>query len=776
VFLAVLSGNVLHSLSVTTIPDNNVQQLQYVDPNTGQNQTCTDPCPLLTNSSIPYQDFLFNESLSITGVQVELSQFTGSGPGLHLFQILSSGAFASALDSQNVASCFAPNPSNTTRTGQWTQKTADTGIPGTTQAVLVSDVTVGTSAAQGPTFTWIPYVSASGQYDINLMVPGCTNFQDCAQRTSVKVTVFPGQGMEPWVSTVSQQNQEDSAVNIYSGSILPNPPNFVATVMMTLADSPAGNGQNGKYELVADRVQMVLKSSNTTLSGSSGGSGNNGGQSMKSGFGFFEYPLSLSSSVDATQTLPNTTETFLDTIAFTLFQDTVDSSSLTGASGTSVNSVVHHPSGAIFIGGQFSLSSGATNIAVFRDGALSALPYNGLNGQVASLVLDGDKLYVGGSFEDTASSSASGTLGGVAMYDVQQNQWASVQAGVNGEVTSLSFSDGQVQVAGNFTKLLTTRDGNTGIDCSGLAVWDVAAGAWVNSGGFLIGSMSFIGNGTSPGKGRSQSQYIAGNVTASLKFGASGLVMLQNGGQDLPEVTSMGAQLDNDVGSTLGGSRRRRRSRNPLDPATWMSSLNIPGLFARQSPGQLAPLPSPPPAPAPAILAGAFWTNTSTSEEIIIVGGNFSFNTGAAESQGVGVYNPKTTKITSLYGSQVNGTVHSLLVDGDTLYIGGQFTLEGTDVNGLAIYNLATQQWDVSGLQPLQTSSESPVVVRSLTKTSFKPNAIIVAGSFAQAGSLNCQSICSQDSSSKQWSALGNGIKGDVASVAYAGVCLLALL
>jgi hypothetical protein len=46
--------------------------------------------------------------------------------------------------------------------------------------------------ADGPTFTWMPYVSASGQYDINLLVPGCEEFQDCDLRTSVDVTVFPG--------------------------------------------------------------------------------------------------------------------------------------------------------------------------------------------------------------------------------------------------------------------------------------------------------------------------------------------------------------------------------------------------------------------------------------------------------------------------------------------------------------------------------------------------------------------------------------------------------
>jgi len=104
----------------------------------------------------------------------------------------------------------------------------------------------------------------------------------------------------------------------------------------------------------------------------------------------------------------------------------------------------------------------------------------------------------------------------------------------------------------------------------------------------------------------------------------------------------------------------------------------------------------------------------------------------------------------------------------NNLFVGGEFTLTGTDVNGFAIYDLATQRWDVANLQPLQSSSGRPVV-RSITTSTSKPDTVIVAGSFAQAGSLSCQSICSLQVGSKQWSGLGNGIRGEVAAIAYAG-------
>ncbi|KAF8891660.1 cortical protein marker for cell polarity-domain-containing protein [Infundibulicybe gibba] len=750
--------------SLATIPDNGVQTLKYIDPTTGQNQTCSDECPLSTDSSILYQDFLFENTLSITGVQIKLSQFTGSGSGLHILQLLSSGAFASSIESNNVQSCFAPNPSNTTRTGDWSVKQVNTDIPGTVQSVLVSSVDVGTPASSGPTFTWIPYVSASGDYDINLLIPGCTEFQDCPLRTSVKVTVFPGENLQPWVTHVLQQNQTDAMALIYSGPILPSSPNLVTTISMSLDDSPAGQGQDGKYMIVADRVQLVLKSATISSNGSAGSPlGSQGGQTS---FGFLEWPRSSTQTVDGTKGFPNTTQTALDGAGIQIFNAM---GSAVASSSTAITSVVHHSSGSIFLGGNFSLSSGtasgSSNIVAFKSGSLAGMASNGLNGPITSLVSNGDQLFVGGAFTTNAASGSQSQLSNIAMYDIQKNTWIAMGAGLNGQVTSLGLSNGQVQVAGNFTKILATLSGSPGIDAAGLATWDIKKGAWVNSGGFVVGSMSFVGNSTGT------AQVLAGNVVASHKFGASGLVMLDNGDKDGPGVTPLGAQLEGSVSTPVSASKKRRHISRAT---TWISSAGLSRMFSRQSSAtQLAPLPAPLSAPAPAVLAGTFWTNGSS--EVAIIGGNFSFAAsgsaaGSPESQGVAIYDPTTATIRNLQGSQVNGTVRAVLVDGSQLYVGGAFTVEGTNVNGLAIYDLAKQQWDISALSPLQGSPGSAVVVRSITKSPSKANTIIVAGSFALAGLLQCQAICAFDTSAKQWNALGNGILGEISSIAYAGV------
>ena len=240
-------------------------------------------------------------------------------------------------------------------------------------------------------------------------------------------------------------------------------------------------------------------------------------------------------------------------------------------------------------------------------------------------------------------------------------------------------------------------------------------------------------------------------------------------------MTPLGIQLDSVVDVASRTVMKRSKAHRRRGAASWFPNLSFANLFTRQS-VSLPPLPPFTPAPAPAVLAGVFWTNSSSSKEVAIIGGNFSFpSAGSLESQGVAIYDQTSATVSALLGSQLNGTVRALFVQDDLLFVGGEFTLEGTNANGLAIYDLSAQQWDVSNLQPLQAASGSNVVVRSITASTSTTNTVIVAGSFAQGGSLSCQAICSWDMSSKQWHALGSGIQGEVAAVTYAGVSVFAI-
>lgn len=536
----------------------------------------------------------------------------------------------------------------------------------------------------------MPYVSASGDYDINLLIPGCTDLQDCPKRTSVKVTVLPGGGLAPVVTTVRQDVTTDMTTGIYRGPIFPSGPDFQTSITMQLADQPVGNGQNGVFELVADRVQLVLTSVNTTGSTGTGFNGTASAEEVERGFGFFEWNLSGQGNVDATGVIPNSSETSNDALGLQLFSALGNNTSANVP--FIVNTVATHSSGTIFVGGNFTLSSGAVNIVAFKGNSLTGLAGGGLDGPVNALSIVGDTLYVGGAFVDTPSGTGSGAFRGVVRYDVQNDKWFALQAGVNGAVTSINVANDKLDIVGNFTQQPASANSATGATAVGFATWDIGNGTWVNPGGFLTGNLAFVANGTG-----SVSEFLAGSVTASREFGADGFAMISNGHQanGQPTIAPLSVQLDStDVPKGVASKRSFRRS-------SWLGSITLPRLFARQNSNQPSPLPASPSTPAPAVLAGAFWSNTSSSAQMVILGGNFSFPSGSSMAQSVAFYDASKANVVGVRGTQINGTVRALQVSNNTLFVGGQFTLSGTQGNGLAIYDLGQQQWDTS-FQSLQ--------------------------------------------------------------------------
>ena len=81
---------------VTSIPDNDVLALTYNKPGTNETEQCSNSCPLSTDPTVAYQDFLFN-SPTITGLEIVLTDWVGAGSGLHLLQLLSDGELSTCF-------------------------------------------------------------------------------------------------------------------------------------------------------------------------------------------------------------------------------------------------------------------------------------------------------------------------------------------------------------------------------------------------------------------------------------------------------------------------------------------------------------------------------------------------------------------------------------------------------------------------------------------------------------------------------------------------------
>lgn len=592
--------------------------------------------------------------------------------------------------------------------------------------------------------------------------------QDCDSRTSVDVTINPGGSMSPVTKTLSEQTDQDAQLLIYSGPIFPSTSDYTVTIKMALAANPAGTGSGGEYTLIADRISMKLTSSDVSGGNSTSSGTNSTSGSSKRGFGIYEWPLHNSpSNVNATGVIPNNTETSITTAAFDLFSGMGNSTS--SASQSSINSIVPYGSDKTFIGGKFTVSGGISNIVQYSNGALSALAGGGVDGTVSSMLLYGGTLFVGGSFNSTEDGNTS--LKNIASYNIGNNQWSALGGGVDGPVTSLGISNGHLAVVGNFTHTMISS--SVALGAPGLASWDIAGGKWLNSGGLLVGKMSTIANATTS---NDNTEYIAGSVSMYLKYGADGAASLSNGNNGQAAITPLGARLDGPSSGSSSSSTSTKRS-------VW--SLNLRNILApRQSSGST--IPPDENAPAPSVLSGVFWTNTTSSHQVMIIGGNFSVP--ATSTTSLAIYDSSDESVTGMQGNQIDGIVRSLLVLGSKLYVGGEFTLQGVNGQSFAVYDLSAQKWDtdVSGLtgkficslvlaisDAFFVVSSGQAVVRSITSVSDTSTSVIVAGSFTSAGSTQCNGICSLDTNSNAWSTLGSGAGGDIETVSYAGVSIL---
>ncbi|KAF9220273.1 hypothetical protein BS17DRAFT_769493 [Gyrodon lividus] len=156
-------------------------------------------------SSILYWDFVFTNPITLTGIQ------SHSPNGWVQPPVYTSCNFYLLV---LLLQC-------------WTLKNADTDIPATLHIVLVSKVPVDTPASQAPTFTWMPYISASGQYN---------------------------------------QVQNNAMVLVYSGPTVPSSSSFVTMVTMSLADQPMAASTCIAMSCTSEDHSQTLRVTCSTLS------------------------------------------------------------------------------------------------------------------------------------------------------------------------------------------------------------------------------------------------------------------------------------------------------------------------------------------------------------------------------------------------------------------------------------------------------------------------------------------------------------------------------
>ncbi|KAI1345219.1 cellular morphogenesis protein [Xylariaceae sp. FL0016] len=465
-----LDGRGTKTWRFTAQPNNGIMNFTYIDPSSGQNQSCTSECPLSDDSSVEFQDFFFVNNVGMNAFRIDISAWYGSGAGLNGIELFEDNIFTYAINDFNDPSCAnTTTPSEATTTGSWSVTESGSSNSQYLSAVVQKPIT-----SDAASVVFRPDIKEAGDYIVKMYTPGCSQDNTCSRRGQVSITGTLAANetdfdlLEDIGGSIYQTNDFDKYDQIYIGYIDATSDSFRPSI--TLSPKTDQSISSDDLVIVAQRIGFELQNSTGGL------------------VGLFEYDPS-----QATVDTNDFSSSAYDKLGSTF---STNSAVATLVAGDEIT----------YIGGNFTSSNVSNIVAVDGDGNSVALD-GGLNGQVLSMYLDGDQLYAGGSFNSTQDGTASG-LSNVAVYDRSGNKWTPLGAGVDGTVRAvvpLAFNltddttENLITLTGDFQQILAFDD-NEAREVTGFAVWVVSQGNWLQNldmavpfwNGFL--STSLLGN------------------------------------------------------------------------------------------------------------------------------------------------------------------------------------------------------------------------------------------------------------------------------------------
>ncbi|KAL9555281.1 hypothetical protein MBANPS3_002434 [Mucor bainieri] len=377
----------------------------------------------------------------------------------------------------------------------------------------------------------------------------------------------------------------------------------------------------------------------------------------------------------------------------------------------------------IYMAGTFSgndkSSNKYTNIVQYDVNArqMKALANQGFNGPVESIVCTDTELYVGGSFSMMAgNTTVVDYLANVARYNMQSGTWSALNAGVYGPVAALSWSKDKqsIIVSGAFSQLLKTtqQDASQVRAAAGTALWSTNSQQWSTS---------------------TDTPYMAGTVYATVQHNSNTYYLGRL--NSVQRYQSNGMSFISNDGTVS----------SPFDTVHPEGSISAGVLY--NSASSSAPL-----------------AKRDASSSSTIFGGQFTLSGQQQQPQtiqNIAIYDNNGVW-SGVTGADWQGTVHSMAVHQDLLYVGGRFT--GPSSHDLAIFDLTKKALSLT--PDVKTSDGSPASVHIVRHIAAR-NTMVIGGNFSSVGSLSCACVCSLDISSLQWSSLGSGLVGQVQDVQW---------
>lgn len=584
-------------------------------------------------------------------------------------------------------------PSNSTATGPWIP--TDSGK--SNSKYLTANLTKTPAQAGAVSVVFKPDIKQSGHYSVQMYTPGCLQDVTCESRGIVNITVNFASKTELTKATststsIYQTNNYDKYDEIYNGPVDANSNTFRPTVTLT-------PNSNATVLVVAQRVRFTLTNSTGGLNG------------------LFEY--------DPRKELVGTDYS----------NSTVNEAGAELNDGAKITKMLVLDN-ITYVAGSFSAKTGGFhNILAITKGNTTSLPFGGLNDQISSLVEYQKILYFGGNFTNTAQTDSPG-LNNVAAFNISNQSWQPLGAGVHGRVNSIvplviNLTTGRpencISINGDFDRVESFGP-NPAFTTSGFAVWVPSRQNWLQNlglqtvaiNGKLSASLNY--NSTTP---------LLAGVLAAQDLGTSDAVYLTSGPLRINSVPGIKIQPQQ-----LPDSSVRKRA---------IGSLNITG-----------------------VVTGLFYS--LGGHNITVLGGHFSANaTNGSRIDNLAFVNQTSSSSVSVSGLQsglsTDSVFMALAAQNNNLYAGGKVTgtVNDADVNGLIVYDLVQNKYTEP--QPPALGG-SDVAVTAIT---IKPDnsQVYVGGSFEKAGSLTCRSVCMYDGG--QWSQPGSFLGGSVAAFTWQG-------